>query len=600
MKNWYVLAFFWGFASQLWAQSNSQDIALFRQFNGRYSFTLIGNTLNQAENNINQAFCSILSESSATLNLNADQQLIAAYLYWSGSGSVDPQIKLNGEAISADTSYSILHPTAYLPFFVARTDITDFVHAHGNGTYTFSDLDISAALQTYPYCSNRTNYAGWSIVVVYEQQSLPLNQLNVYDGFMAVPMEINIYLDSLNVIDNVGAQIGFIAWEGDSTLAINETLRFNGEVLSNPPLNPSNNAFNSTNTITGLNNLYNMDMDIYPIENFVQPGDTQAHIQLTSGAYSGTTVVGDVVFISTVVSVLNSQMPDASITIDLANGGCQTSPYQLPYTIGNFNATNPLPPVDVGVYVNGNLVDVFSTETTLAIDESLNGVYVLEYESDAIFEVFFVVDYNSQQIEINENNNKAGIQINPQSPPTPAAIADLTTCEEYDNSGTFHWGEAFVTYSAQSPYECQVYGNWEDAVNAENPMNSSSEWSTSRTVYLRAQQGECYTILPWNWRLTACLPELPNFLSLNEDGINDQWNAGEIVDRFPNAKVQIFNRWGKLVWAYKPNEREFKGIANQAGVWYGTYLPSGTYFVITELNHPDYPQPFQYFLYLTR
>jgi hypothetical protein len=61
---------------------------------------------------------------------------------------------------------------------------------------------------------------------VYKNANLPLNQLTVYDGLQYVPNEINI-LNSLNVIDNKDARIGFVAWEGDRFISVNETLNGN-------------------------------------------------------------------------------------------------------------------------------------------------------------------------------------------------------------------------------------------------------------------------------------------------------------------------------------------------------------------------------------
>ena len=62
---------------------SAQDISLFEQFNGRYDFTAIGNTLNTGPND-----CNILTQSSANLTLTGNQDLIAARLYWSGSGGI--------------------------------------------------------------------------------------------------------------------------------------------------------------------------------------------------------------------------------------------------------------------------------------------------------------------------------------------------------------------------------------------------------------------------------------------------------------------------------------------------------------------------------
>ncbi|WP_321538605.1 hypothetical protein [Flavobacterium piscinae] len=150
--------------------------------------------------------------------------------------------------------------------------MTEQVITTGNGTYTLSELDLSEIIPNY--CQNATNFAGWAIIIVYKNDNLPLNQLNVYDGLDYISLgneNLNFSLNSLNVIDNIGAKIGFIAWEGDSGLADNETLRINGNILSNEPLNPASNAFNGTNSITGSNELYNMDLDVYEIQNYIQP-----------------------------------------------------------------------------------------------------------------------------------------------------------------------------------------------------------------------------------------------------------------------------------------------------------------------------------------
>ena len=101
-------------------------------------------------------------------------------------------------------------------------------------------------------------------------------------------------------MDTNGAKIGFIAWEGDAGLAVNEVLTMNGITLSNPPLNPANNAFNGTNSFTNDSNLFNMDIDVYPIENTINVGDTSATIQLTSGQ--------DLVMVNNIITVLNSQL----------------------------------------------------------------------------------------------------------------------------------------------------------------------------------------------------------------------------------------------------------------------------------------------------
>jgi len=65
----------------------AQDIELYSQFNGRYDYTAIGATLNSCENNL-CGVCEIDTSAAATLALEPSQNVVAAYLYWAGSGKI--------------------------------------------------------------------------------------------------------------------------------------------------------------------------------------------------------------------------------------------------------------------------------------------------------------------------------------------------------------------------------------------------------------------------------------------------------------------------------------------------------------------------------
>jgi gliding motility-associated-like protein len=71
----------------------------------------------------------------------------------------------------------------------------------------------------------------------------------------------------------------------------------------------------------------------------------------------------------------------------------------------------------------------------------------------------------------------------------------------------------------------------------------------------------------------------------NGDGFNDVWNIVDIAS-FPNAIIQIFNRWGSLV-------HETSGGLGYIA-WDGTReseeLPVGTYYYIIDLNTGDEPR----------
>ena len=85
---------------------SAQEIGLFQQFNGRYDFTAIGNTLNKGDN-----ICDVLTESSANLALNPTQTLLSANLYWAGPGGgdsafpADNDVTLNGNPVTAERTF---------------------------------------------------------------------------------------------------------------------------------------------------------------------------------------------------------------------------------------------------------------------------------------------------------------------------------------------------------------------------------------------------------------------------------------------------------------------------------------------------------------
>ena len=78
--------------------SYGQDISLFQQFNGRYDFTFVGNTLNPEEDSF-MVDPVIYTTSSATLSLAPNDVITKAYLYWAGCGPGDFEVKLNNQTI---------------------------------------------------------------------------------------------------------------------------------------------------------------------------------------------------------------------------------------------------------------------------------------------------------------------------------------------------------------------------------------------------------------------------------------------------------------------------------------------------------------------
>ncbi len=590
-----------------------QDISLFRQYNGRYSYSAIGNTLNPAENNL-VLFCETLAESSATLNLNEDQNIVSAYIYWAGSGNGDKEVTLNETELIADETLLVNYEDPLqgpLTYFSCLKEITSLIKTTGNGEYTLKDLDIEEVLLTNPgYCNNRTNFAGWAIFIVYEQESLPLNQVSIYHGLEIInrnQQEINITIENLNVLDNGGAKIGFLAWEGDNSLNYGESLIFNNNVLKRLPLNPGDNAFNGTNTFTNSVNSFNMDLDVYNIENFINIGDDSAAITLTTGEEVFGVLRADLIIINNIVTVLNSQLPDATVVIDKIKKACDNKRLLIDYSVFNLNSTEILPSnTPISFYANDILVGGAFTENDILIGDSESNIIeiVLPNSIPISFEFKIVVDDLGDGTgivqETNEFNNETKTQITQLSSPSIIELPNIKECDLGFNTAIFDLtkNESIIDLSENS---IAYYLSELEAINKENEIASPSNYKNTAditTIYVRIDNDFCYTITSFDLIVINCPPLIPTGFSPNNDGVNDGFNIQGLLNIFDKFELKIYNRYGTLIyqggnelgfWDGKPN----KGINHNGGV-----LPVGTYYYVLHLNDDNFDKPLTGWVYL--
>jgi gliding motility-associated-like protein len=70
---------------------------------------------------------------------------------------------------------------------------------------------------------------------------------------------------------------------------------------------------------------------------------------------------------------------------------------------------------------------------------------------------------------------------------------------------------------------------------------------------------------------------IPSGITPNGDGKNDTWQL-EYIEQFPNPVVEIYNRWGQLVF------RSERYLENWDGTDGEKDLPVGTYYYIIDLG----------------
>lgn len=286
------------------------EIVLRESLAGNLNYELLGGSFRQGGNG-----CDTPSNSSSdSVTLPAGSTVKAAYLYWSGSGNADNTANLNGTGITAgytyEQSYQInANNTSYNSiYYSSRANVTSLVS--GTGSYSVSGVDFNRT-QT-PYCDFSTAYAGWAMLIVYENDQEPLRVVNLYDGFKAFRGEaITLNPDNFIIAQNaasLGAKHAHITWEGDDGNSNDfnnqsEALVFEGNSLTDAN-NPVNNQFNSYSNTIG--NTAGVDIDDFNIGQYLTPGDTSVTTTYSSGQ--------DLVFLTAeVISIPNEPVSDMTL-----------------------------------------------------------------------------------------------------------------------------------------------------------------------------------------------------------------------------------------------------------------------------------------------
>lgn len=70
---------------------------------------------------------------------------------------------------------------------------------------------------------------------------------------------------------------------------------------------------------------------------------------------------------------------------------------------------------------------------------------------------------------------------------------------------------------------------------------------------------------------------VPTMITPDGDGANDTWVIDNI-DQYPNASVQVYNRWGSLIFESNGNYTPWDGTYNNND------MPGGSYFYVIDLN----------------
>jgi uncharacterized repeat protein (TIGR01451 family) len=282
---------------------------------GNINFVTTGGTLRTQPNTGNS--CAVAPTSSQALSgIPAGTTILAAYLYWGGSGAtVDATVTFNGTSVTANRTFTATYTQAgtNYPFFGGVANVTSRIT--GNGTYTFADLTFNAQP---PHCDISVVTGGWGLVVVYQGAAERLRAINIFDGLQFFRgSALTLTPDGFRIPpSNIDGRVAVITWDGDPGNSgplngFTESLTFNGTTLDDginvAGSNPTVQQFDGTINSQGIATSYGVDVDTYTVTGSLSPGQTSATTTYSAG--------GDLVLLTAqVVSVTTEPVVDLSIT----------------------------------------------------------------------------------------------------------------------------------------------------------------------------------------------------------------------------------------------------------------------------------------------
>ena len=329
-----------------------------------------------------------------------------------------------------------------------------------------------------------------------------------------------------------------------------------------------------------------MDIDVYPIENTINVGDSSAIIQLSSGQ--------DLVMVNNIITVLNSQLPDASVVIDTIEQSCNSRELTVEYSVENLNSTHFLPAnTPISFYANAVLVAQAQTLNDIPINETESNTISVTVDPSLLDPVnlTIVVDDDGTGAgiitEISETNNTANTSIEFLESPDPTPLTPLIGCNFGNNEAVFNLRNALNEIDSSFDLETAIfYQSLEDLIDDLGALIDPSQYINSNgvdTIYFRVDANPCYEIFSVNLEVNECDPNIPQGFSPNGDGFNDWFNIDGLYDVFLQHELLIFNRLGAIIFKGN-NDLKWDGKANYGPLKGDNLLPVGTYFYVLYLN----------------
>jgi gliding motility-associated-like protein len=264
--------------------------------------------------------------------------------------------------------------------------------------------------------------------------------------------------------------------------------------------------------------------------------------------------------------------------------------------------------IPVSVFANNIYVTTFSTQNAILIGESESGTIIISIPETVSFdfELKFIVDQGANglgiQKELSETNNSFSEVITLFNSAIPPVLENLVSCNLGLGKGIFDLSVYENVVKNDPDDEVQFYQSLADAKSEQNAITNSTSYeaiATPQEIFIRVNGEFCFTIIPFLLQIKNCPPKVYNLVTANNDGDNDTFYIAGLRNIFTNFTIEVYNRWGNLVWEGSNQTEDWNGFATKGPRIMGDKVTPGTYYYILNLNDPDYKQALTGFIHVT-
>ena len=133
---------------------------------------------------------------------------------------------------------------------------------------------------------------------------------------------------------------------------------------------------------------------------------------------------------------------------------------------------------------------------------------------------------------------------------------------------------------------------WYDSADGNNALSSNNVLVEGKTYYATFSDNttgcESAVRLAYTVKFGDCDLLFQEGISPNNDQLNDTFDLTYLEEKYPNYEVEIYNRWGNMVYKGNASTPNWDGTPNESSLG-DDVLPVGVYFYVIEFNDGSTP-----------